>query len=112
MADSTATTTVKTATMRNTEISRWVQMMGASIKRSISKSVLDRAASGLCLHCDEEAKKRGLCSRHYEQYRRAMQSCSAKERPDWEVEQIREGRVLNVHQIMEIRSKNIFTKAS
>ncbi len=98
--------------MKGSEISRWIQMTEVQIKRAISKVVTDRAKTGVCLHCESTAKKRGLCSKHYEQFRRAKAAIPRSEQADWEVEQIRDGKVLNGLQILEIRSTNVFSERS
>ena len=98
--------------MKGSEISRWIQMAEVKINRTISKTVTDRAKTGVCLHCESAAKKRGLCSKHYEQFRRAKAALPRREQADWEVDKIREGKVLNGLQILDIRSTNVFAERS
>ena len=96
--------------MNSSEVSRWVAMVDVAVKKSLSKQVMDRASEGTCLHCQDKSAKRGLCSKHYEQFRRAKASQPKSERAQWEVEQIREGKVLNSLQIVKIRSTNVFAE--
>lgn len=35
----------------------------------LSKKTRDRVATGFCLLCDDKAKRRGLCVKHYFRYR-------------------------------------------
>lgn len=98
--------------MRGSEISRWLQMADVQIKRSVSKGVVERAKAGLCLHCESKSVKRGLCCKHYEQFRRAKADQPKADRADWEVDQIRDGKVLNGLQIIEIKGTNVFAEKS
>ncbi len=84
-------------------------MAEVMVKRSLAKQVRERAVAGLCLHCDGTAKKRGLCSKHYEQFRRARDSMATRERVDWEIERIKKGTVLNVGESSRLKSTNPFT---
>ncbi len=97
--------------MNATQISRWIAMAEATIKRSISKSVVERAKSGNCLHCDKAASRRGLCVTHYFEFRRTLLSLPMAERADWEVQQIRDGRILIVGHVARLKSSNVFREA-
>lgn len=67
-------------------------------KRTVRKQVEERAASGLCLHCDREAERLGLCGTHYHQYRMSLLQKPASEREVWKARQIRDGKVLKTRQ--------------
>lgn len=90
------------------DVSRWIAMAEVAIKRSLSKSVMDKASTGVCLHCSNPGKKRGLCSKHYEQFRRQRLRVKQKERVQWEIDQIHEGKILNALQILQIKTDNVF----
>lgn len=87
-------------------------MASVTIKNNISKKILERAKTQLCLHCDSKAKKRGLCDRHYQQFIRARNLKPKKQWADFEVRQIKDGKILNVGQVHEIKSDSPFAEAS
>lgn len=47
-----------------------------------------------CLLCDQTAKKRGLCSMHYERFRRASNQLPLHLRKDFEANLIASGKLL------------------
>lgn len=87
-------------------------MAEATIKRSLKSAVVDRVKTGKCLHCEDAATKRGLCDRHYIQYRRAFHQQPTKERMDWEVTQVSDGKILPVGFVVRMKSTNVFADAS
>ena len=94
--------------MQNAEISRLIQMVQVQIKRSISKAIIERAKTRVCLHCESRSSKRGLCSKHYEQFRRAGAAQAPRKRIEWECDQIRDGKVLAANLIIRLDSDNVF----
>ncbi len=83
-------------------------MAEAALKRSLEKPVAERVKSEKCLHCDRQASRRGLCGAHYMQFRRTQSDMPKSERGDFELEAIREGRILAVGKIREIKKPNPF----
>lgn len=77
-------------------------------KRTIRKQVEERAATGLCLHCDEEAERLGLCNSHYHQFRMAYLEQDRANREIWKAQQIREGKVLRSRQGQRLDLENPF----
>ena len=67
-------------------------------KRTIRKQVEERAATGLCLHCDGKATRLGLCNHHYHQFRMTLLQKQEAERELWKARQVREGKVLRTRQ--------------
>lgn len=52
-----------------------------------------KAADG-CIVCKDQVSKRGLCTKHYEQYRRRRDSLTPEAAIAWEKELIRTGKLL------------------
>tara|TARA_Y100000310_G_scaffold335873_1_gene418980 strand:- start:1450 stop:1710 length:261 start_codon:yes stop_codon:yes gene_type:complete len=77
-------------------------------KRTVLAQVTKRVQDCLCLVCDSESERRGLCFRHYQMYRRRLDEKPKGERADFEVTQIREGRVLPPHAMGRIKRENPF----
>lgn len=74
----------------------------------IRKRVKQRVATGLCLHCDAEATRLGLCNRHYAQFRIERLKRPEAERALWEARQVRAGKVLRTRQGQRVDLKNPF----
>ena len=94
--------------MNYSEISSWISMADVTVKRSKSKQVTERVKTGLCLHCDNRATRRGLCSMHYQQFRREMLAQPTRERAAWVLSKVRDGLVLNNREVDAINKTNIF----
>lgn len=71
-------------------------VMEARPKPGLVKLVIERDESGLCLLCDEPARKRGLCTCHYGRWRTARSEVSGREceRLAFDAKQIRDGKLL------------------
>ena len=94
---------------QNNQLARWLSMTDVKVKRSKTKEVSDRVASGKCLLCDSEGpRKRGLCLRHYMQFVRTISAMPKGKRIAQEEYLIREGLVLPVGQMRELQRPNPF----
>ena len=82
-------------------------------KRSVEKQTIEAAKAGMCLICGSSNAKgsRGLCSRHYLQFARKRAGMSKTRSVEFEETQIREGRILAVGQLHEIRCPSPFVEA-
>lgn len=93
------------------QLSRWIAMSGATVKRALKSQVISDVENGLCLICKQNrghAGRRGLCNKHYLKFIRKLESMPKEERLAFEDRQIRNGRILAVGQIREIRDPNPF----
>lgn len=77
-------------------------------KRTVRKHVEERAASGLCLHCEKAAERLGLCNSHYHQFRMALLQKPMADREIWKAQQIRDGKVLRTRQGQRLDMDNPF----
>lgn len=98
--------------MNQNQISRWIAMAEASLKRSLTKKITEHVKTGKCLHCDSSAVKRGLCQKHYSQFRRELASKPKSDRNDFEVNLIRDGKILAVGWVAEICRENPFAEST
>lgn len=73
-----------------------VMVMEARPKPGLKRIVEERDDSGLCLLCDQPARKRGLCTCHYGRWRTARLEHSKREaeRLAFDAQQIRDGKLL------------------
>ena len=98
------------------QLSRWLAMAETTAKRSVVKDVETKVSECKCLVCGKVANgNRGLRVSHHLQFYRALNDLPRKDRPAFEEEQIREGRILAAGQILRIKKPNPFkseTKAS
>lgn len=69
-------------------------VMEAKPKPAIRKAIEERDDQGVCLLCDKEAWKRGLCTTHYGRWRTARAEIPARERLSFDAGQIRDGKLL------------------
>lgn len=91
------------------QLSRYLSMADTKVKRTKEKETIEKVEGGKCLMCGKcENGRRGLCTAHYFQFVRFKASLPKSERVAFEEEQIREGRILAVGQLREIRSPNVF----
>lgn len=67
-----------------------------------------RVQAGMCLHCDSPKHQRGLCVRHYMQFRRTMLAKPKSQQRSFELAQIEAGNVLAAGQIRELTTDNPF----
>lgn len=84
-------------------------MAEVKVKRSAEKVTLEKAQAGKCLLCGEVASgARGLCARHYLRFAREKSGMPKAKRGMFEEAQIREGLILAVGQIHEIKNPSPF----
>lgn len=96
----------------NTQRSKWIGMISTTAKRSLRERIKDRVRANKCLLCDGEAKgSRGLCNAHFLQFYRKLNTFPKSQRPEFEAEQIQEGRILAAHEIREIKHPSPFTSS-
>jgi hypothetical protein len=82
----------------------------AKPSRTVRTKVLECVKACKCLVCDAEAgPRRGLCARHYQMYRQEFLSMSKKRRAEFEMTQIKRGKILSPHQICDIKRESPFT---
>jgi len=97
----------------NHQISKWLTMAEVTAKKTIIKDVEAKVIAGRCLICGEVADgPRGLCTSHYLKFNRTINELPKSKRAEFEEEQIREGRILPVGQIAEIKKPNPFQVSS
>lgn len=95
--------------MDQQQLSRWLAMAETTAKRTIAKEVEAKVAQCKCLVCGNEANgNRGLCVSHHLQFYRALNELPKRDRPAFEEEQIREGRILGAGQIKRLKRPNPF----
>ena len=97
------------------QLARWLSMTETRAKRTVAQAVNSKAKEGHCLICGcqvGQQGRRGLCNKHYLIFYRTKMSKPKRERVKFEEEQIREGRILAINQIREIRTPNPFTQES
>lgn len=89
-------------------------MAETTAKKSIAKEIKETIRKGECLICKRlDNKRRGLCMTCYQAFLRSRANQSKNERISWEESHIREGRILSVGQLREIKKPNPFdTKAT
>lgn len=68
----------------------------------------ERVRAGVCLHCDSAEHQRGLCCKHYMQFRRTMLAEPRNMRRDFEKQQIAAGNILAAGHIRELTTDNPF----
>lgn len=71
-----------------------VMVMEAKPKPGIRKQVEERHEQGVCLLCEKRAWKRGVCTTHYSRWRTARADVPNRERPAFDAQQIRDGKLL------------------
>lgn len=87
-------------------------MANVRAKRSVEQLTTEKVKAGVCLICGKtQNHKRGLCNAHYLAFVRKLSSQPTDHRAAFEEHQIREGRILPVGQLREIRNPNPFTAA-
>lgn len=68
----------------------------------------ERVRARKCLHCDSDGHQRGLCCRHYMQFRRTMLAMPKNQQRNFEREQISAGNILAAGHIRELTTDNPF----
>jgi hypothetical protein len=92
------------------QLARYLSMTDTRVKRSKEKETEERAKAGTCLLCEsKDNNRRGLCMAHYQMFLRTRDVMPKTERIEFEEEQIREGRILAIGQLRDIRKPNPFT---
>lgn len=95
--------------MQTLDVSRLIAMAAiATPSKATAAKVEARVKECKCLICDADATRRGLCFRHYQLYLRTMRSRPRAERADFEVTQIKAGRVLAQGEMGRIKRGNPF----
>ncbi len=71
-------------------------MRDVQIRKGKAAAVEARVKTGKCLHCDEQAQTRGLCSKHYLQFHRKLAEIkgNAKAKETAKAKAIQEGLIL------------------
>lgn len=82
--------------------------MSTTFKRTIASQVTDRVRSGKCLLCDESAVRRGLCMNHYQTFLRRMYAKGREDGVAFQEACIREGKILAVGKMRELKSDDPF----
>lgn len=72
----------------------------------------ERVLAGKCLHCDSDGHQRGLCCKHYMQFRRTMLELPKNQQRNFEREQIELGNILAAGHIRELTTDNPFKEAA
>lgn len=85
-----------------------VMALATAPKRTIRDEVDKRAATGLCLHCDQPIHRRGLCTHHYHEFRMLLKDRAPDDRDTWEDRQIREGKILSAGYIIGVGATSPF----
>lgn len=73
-----------------------------------TETVKQRMRAGKCLHCDGHEHQRGLCAKHYMQFRRTMLALPKKEQADFERTQIAAENILAAGHIRKLTTDNPF----
>ena len=79
--------------------------------KKTKETVKQRMRDGKCLHCDGREHQRGLCARHYMQFRRTMLALPKKEQADFERQQIEGENILAAGHVRILTTDNPFLRA-
>ena len=82
--------------------------MSTTFKRSIANQVTERVRSGKCLLCDDQAVRRGLCMNHYQTFLRRRDRRGEKDGSVFEEACIREGKILALGKMRELKTNDPF----
>ena len=77
-------------------------------KRTIARAIWERAKTGKCLHCDLPAYRRGICYRHYYQYKTNLRSTPRDRRKLFHDTAVREGKILPNRQGQRPNAEDVF----
>ena len=92
-------------------LSRIIAMSDVTVKRSKAAEVEDRVRQGVCLLCERQATRRGLCMNHYQTFLRRMSDKGAREdQLQFEASCIREGLVLPAGEMRKLKSDDPFSR--
>lgn len=89
------------------QLGNWAAME-MKIKRSIKKAVEEKAKAGNCLVCGSAAHRRGLCHRHYMEFRRRRSEYPKRDRLAFEAKQVWAGLILPSRAIISIKNPSPF----
>ena len=73
-----------------------------------NETVKQRMRDNKCLHCEGTEHQRGLCAKHYMQFRRTMLALPKHKQADFERLQIRQENILAAGHIRELTTDNPF----
>lgn len=85
------------------QISRWLAMASVIADKKFRQAIVDKVHSGECLCCKKKAARRGLCQSCYRFFVIALTKLPVARRTAFEERMIREGKILGVSQVKEIR---------
>jgi hypothetical protein len=71
----------------------------------------ERVRAGVCLHCESAEHQRGLCVKHYMQFRRTMLALPKKQQADFELAQINSENILAAGHVRILTTDNPFLGA-
>lgn len=71
-----------------------VMVMDVRPKPGLKRLVEERDERGVCLLCEKEAWKRGLCTTHYGRWRAARSELNKTQQVTFDAQQIRDGKLL------------------
>lgn len=83
--------------MTNQQLARWIDLAEVRMKKAVRGAVLDRIKNRKCLHCDSPKYQRGLCVKHYFQYRGELMALPKSKRTDFELDMIESGKILEAN---------------
>ena len=75
------------------------------------ETVKQRMLAGKCLHCEDSEHQRGLCVKHYMQFRRTMLALPKKQQADFERQQIEGENILAAGHVRILTTDNPFLRA-
>lgn len=87
-------------------------MAEVTAKKSLQAIVKERVRSNKCLVCDGPCERRGLCQRHYATFLRQLRERPRDERVAYEEALIREGKILAIQQMRELKRDDPFAIAN
>ena len=72
------------------------------------ETLKQRMRAKKCLHCEGAEHQRGLCAKHYMQFRRTMLAQPENKQAEFERSQIKAGNILAAGHIRELTTDNPF----
>lgn len=92
------------------QIARFVAMSNVTAKASVREKVRERVLASKCLidGCEDSPTTRGLCQKHYIAFLREQASRQEGEQANFESAAIKEGLILAVGEVREIKSPSPF----
>jgi hypothetical protein len=85
------------------QISRWLAMANVIADKKYRQGIVDKVHTNECLCCKKKAARRGLCQSCYRFFVIALTKLPVARRTAFEERMIREGKILGVSQVKEIR---------